>query len=150
MSTSHQPGAQKKEKLDPRVWRVAGVAALGPLITNIDSTVVNVSLSALGQDLHARLTTLQWVITGYLLALALMLPLSGWLVDRCGAKRVYIGCFSAFTFASLLCGISSSAHGLIAARVLQGMAGGLLAPMAQMMVAREASHHIARVMSVMT
>jgi len=157
MSASHQPGgtrtetrAQKKEKLDPRVWRVAGVAALGPLITNIDSTVVNVSLSALGQDLHARLTTLQWVITGYLLALALMLPLSGWLVDRCGAKRVYIGCFSAFTFASLLCGISSSAHGLIAARVLQGMAGGLLAPMAQMMVAREAPHHIARVMSVMT
>jgi MFS family permease len=135
MSASHQPGgtraetrAQKKEKFDPRVWRVAGVAALGPLITNIDSTAVNVSLSALGQDLHARLTTLPWVITGYLLALALMLPLSGWLVDRCGAKRVYLGYFSAFIFASLLCGISSSAHGLIAARVLQGMAGGLLAP----------------------
>ncbi|HEY4046066.1 MAG TPA: DHA2 family efflux MFS transporter permease subunit [Acidobacteriaceae bacterium] len=156
MSASHQPGGtraetpeRKKEKLDPRVWRVAGVAALGPLITNIDSTVVNVSLSALGQDLHAPLTTLQWVITGYLLALALMLPLSGWLVDRCGAKRVYLGCFSAFTLASLLCGISSSAQLLIAARVLQGMAGGLLAPMAQMMVAREAPHHIARVMSVM-
>jgi MFS family permease len=157
MSASHQPGGtraetrpQKKGKLDPRVWRVAGVAALGLLITNIDSTVVNVSLSALGQDLHAPLMTLQWVITGYLLALALMLPLSGWLVDRCGAKRVYLGCFSAFTLASLLCGISSSAHVLIAARVLQGMAGGLLAPMAQMMVAREAPHHIARVMSVMT
>jgi EmrB/QacA subfamily drug resistance transporter len=157
MSASHPPGgtpaksrAQEKEKLDPRVWRVAGVAALGPLITNIDSTVVNVSLSALGQDLHAPLTTLQWVITGYLLALALMLPLSGWIVDRCGAKRVYLGCFSAFTLASLLCGISSSAHALIVARVLQGMAGGLLAPMAQMMVAREAPRHIARVMSVMT
>ena len=140
----------KKERLDPRVWRVAGVALLGPLITNVDSTVVNVSLSTLGHDLHVPLTTLQWVITGYLLALALMLPLSGWLVDRCGAKRVYLGCFTLFTLASALCGISATAHALIAARVLQGMAGGLLAPMAQMMVAREAPRHIARVMGVMT
>jgi hypothetical protein len=69
---SGQPGrtraetcAQEKEKLDPRVWKVADVAALGPIITNIDSTVVNVALSALGQDLHAPLTTLQWVITGW-------------------------------------------------------------------------------------
>jgi EmrB/QacA subfamily drug resistance transporter len=157
MSAGHQPartaatGAKApKEKLDPRVWRIAGVAVLGPLITNIDSTVVNVSLVALGKDLHTTLTTLQWVITGYLLALALMLPLSGWLVGRFGAKRVYLGCFSAFTLASLLCGISTSIHTLIAARILQGMAGGLLAPMAQMMVAREAPRHIARVMSVMT
>ncbi len=144
---TRQPAAGK---LDPRVWRVAGVAVLGPLITNIDSTVVNVSLDALGKDLHAPLATLQWVITGYLLALALMLPLTGWLVDRCGAKRVYLGCFAAFTFASFLCGTSTSVHMLIAARVLQGMAGGLLAPMAQMMVAREAPRHIARVMSMMT
>src|ERR1700733_3638695 len=150
MSTSHQPGAQKKEKLDPRVWRVAGVAALGPLIThNPHPNIVNISLTALGQDLHARLTTLQWVITGYLLALALMLPLSGWLVDRVGAKRVYLVCFTLFTLASLLCGTSTSAGVLIGARVLQGMSGGLLAPMAQMMVAREAPRHIARVMGVM-
>ena len=95
------------------------------------------------------LGTLQWVVTGYLLALALMLPLSGWLVDRLGAKRVYLGCFTLFTIASLLCGLSSSAGSLIAARVLQGIAGGLLAPLAQMMVAREAPRHIARVMGVM-
>lgn len=148
--TERETRETRNETLDPRVWKVACVAVLGPLITNIDSTVVNVSLDALGKDLHAPLTLLQWVITGYLLSLALMLPLSGWLVDRCGAKRVYLGCFSAFTLASLLCGISSSVHTLIAARVLQGMAGGLLAPMAQMMVAREAPRHIARVMSVMT
>lgn len=138
-----------REKLDPRVWRIVGVALLGPLITNIDSTVVNVSLNALGHDLHVPLITLQWVITGYLLALALMLPLSGWLVDRCGAKRVYLGCFALFTVASLLCGLSTSASMLIGARILQGMAGGLLAPMAQMMVAREAPRHMARVMGTM-
>jgi EmrB/QacA subfamily drug resistance transporter len=118
-------------------------------MTSLDSTVVNVSLSTLGQELHVSLTTLQWVITGYLLALALILPLSGWLVDRIGAKKVYLLCFAQFTVASLLCGISTSAAALIGARVLQGMAGGLLAPMAQMMVAREAGRHIARVMGIM-
>jgi EmrB/QacA subfamily drug resistance transporter len=141
--------ASKEDRVDPRVWKMSWVVLLGPLLTSLDSTVVNVSLSTLGRELHVPLTTLQWVITGYLLALALMLPLSGWMVDRIGAKRVYLACFSLFTFASLLCGISNSANALIAARVLQGMAGGLLAPMAQMMVAREAPRHIARVMGIM-
>lgn len=137
------------DRIGPRVWKVCGVALLGPLITGLDSTVVNVSLATLGRELKVDLAILQWVITGYLLALALMLPLSGWLVDRIGAKRVYLGCFLLFTSASVLCGLSTSAGALIAARVLQGMAGGLLAPMAQMMVAREAPRHIARVMGLM-
>ena len=132
-----------------RVWKIAGVAALGPLITNLDSTVVNVSLSVMSRDLHARLDVVQWVVSGYLLALALTLPLSGWLVDRFGTKRVYLACFALFTVASGLCGASSSASALISARVLQGMAGGLLAPMAQVMVAREAPQQIAKVMGVM-
>ncbi len=135
-------------KVSPRVWRVAAVAALGPLITNLDATVVNVSLPTLGHDLHVGLSTLQWVITGYLLALALMLPLSGWLVDRFGAKRLYLACFALFTAASVLCGLSTSATALIASRIVQGMAGGLLAPMAQMMIAREAPHQLARVMGI--
>jgi len=138
-----------RDRIDPQVWKISWVVLLGPLLTSLDSTVVNVSLSTLGRELHVSLTTLQWVVTGYLLALALMLPLSGWVVDRLGAKRVYLGCFTMFTMASLLCGISPSAGALIAARVLQGIAGGLLAPMAQMMVARAAPRHIARVMGIM-
>jgi Major Facilitator Superfamily len=135
--------------IDPRVWKITGVVALAPLMTSLDSTVVNVSLSTLGQELRVPLTTIQWVVTGYLLALALMLPLSGWLVDRVGAKRLYLGCFAAFTCASLLCGVSTTAATLIGSRILQGMAGGLLAPMAQMMIARQAGRHVARVMGVM-
>lgn len=115
-------------------------------MTNIDSTVVNVSLSTLARDLHASLSSIQWVISGYLLALALMLPLSGWLVDRIGAKRVYLGCFTAFTVASMFCGVAHSSSSLIAYRVVQGMAGGLLSPMAQMMLARIAGRHMARVL----
>jgi EmrB/QacA subfamily drug resistance transporter len=118
-------------------------------MTSLDSTVVNVSLATLGHELHVPLTTVQWVTTGYLLALALMLPLSGWLVDRIGAKRVYLCCFTAFTLASLLCGLATSAGVLIGARLLQGMAGGLLAPMAQMMVARGAGSQVAKVMGIM-
>jgi EmrB/QacA subfamily drug resistance transporter len=136
-------------RIDPLVWRIAGVVLFGPLMTSLDSTIVNVSLSRLGQELHASLAVIQWVTSGYLLALALMLPLSGWLVDRIGAKRVYLGCFAGFTAASMLCGAATSAGALIAFRALQGMAGGLLAPMAQMMTARAAGRHVARVMGFM-
>ena len=90
--SSHQ--SQGVARLDPLVWRISGVVMLGPLMTSLDSTVVNVSLDHLGRDLHASLTSIQWVSSAYLLALALMLPLSGWLVDRVGAKRVYLGCFT--------------------------------------------------------
>lgn len=143
------PDYELSDEMDPRIWSITSVVVLGPLMTSLDSTVVNVSLVALGHELHVPLNTIQWVTTGYLLALALMLPLSGWLVDRIGAKRVYLWCFTAFTLASLLCGASTSAAALIAARVLQGMAGGLIAPMAQMMVARSAGRHVAKVMGFM-
>jgi EmrB/QacA subfamily drug resistance transporter len=146
---SRSAGVAARDSIDLRVWKITGVVSLGPLITSLDSTVVNVSLATLGRELHVSLTLLQWVITGYLLALALMLPLSGWLVDRIGAKRVYLGCFTLFTMASLLCGVSTSVDALIGARILQGVAGGLLAPMAQMMVARVARGNIARVMGFM-
>jgi EmrB/QacA subfamily drug resistance transporter len=131
------------------VWKICGVVLLAPLMTSLDSTVVNVSLSALSRELHSPLTTIQWVTSGYLLALTLILPLSGWLVDRIGTKRVYLACFAAFTVASMLCGLATSAEALIVFRVLQGMTGGLLAPLAQMMTARIAGRHVARVMGFM-
>jgi MFS family permease len=137
---------QKPEPLGPAVWRVVAVAALGPLLSTLDATVINVSLSTLERELHASISTIQWVISGYLLALALVLPLTGWIVDRIGAKRLYLICFSAFSAASMLCGLAWSAPSLIFFRVLQGIAGGLLAPMAQMMMARVAGQQMARVM----
>src|SRR6202035_455238 len=133
-------------RLDPLVWKITSVAVLGSFLAQLDATIVNVSLSSLAVDLHSSLTAIQWVTSGYLLALALMLPLNGWLVERIGAKVLYLWCFSAFTLASALCGIAWSANALIAFRILQGMSGGLLAPMAQMMIARAAGKHMARVM----
>jgi EmrB/QacA subfamily drug resistance transporter len=134
------------ERLNPGIWKVTSVAVLGSFLSQIDATVVNVSLSSLAVELHSSLSAIQWVTSGYLLALALMLPLNGWMVDRIGAKALYLWCFSAFTLSSALCGMAWSADSLIAFRILQGMSGGLLAPMAQMMMARAAGKHLARVL----
>jgi EmrB/QacA subfamily drug resistance transporter len=141
--------AARREPIPRAVWRIAGVVLLGPFMTSLDATVVNVSLSALGSELHADLATIAWVGSAYMLALALTLPLSGWLVDRIGARRVYLLCFAVFTLTSLLCGAATSAAGLILFRVLQGAAGGLLAPMGQMMTARIAGNNVARLMGFM-
>lgn len=136
--------------LAPGAWKVLIVATLGSVMAQIDATIVNVSLSSLAGDLRTTLGTIQWVTSGYLLALTLILPLNGWLVDRIGARAVYLWCFAAFTVSSALCGLAWSAPSLIGFRVVQGLAGGLLAPMAQMMVARVAGKDMARVAAYVT
>ena len=124
------------------------MVSLGPLVSSLDATVVNLALAPLSRELHASLAVIQWVSSGYLLALALVLPMSGWLVDRLGAKPVYLGGFAMFSLASLLCGTAHSTVSLISFRLLQGASGGVLAPMAQMMLARTAGRHLTRVMSI--
>jgi EmrB/QacA subfamily drug resistance transporter len=141
-------GVDRADRLAPGVWKVVCVAAIGSFMAQLDATVVNVSLASLAADLNVSLSTIQWVTSGYLLALALMLPLNGWLVDRIGAKALYLWCFAAFTLSSALCGMAWSANSLIVFRILQGMSGGLLAPMAQMMIARAAGKQMAQVVSV--
>jgi MFS family permease len=136
---------EENDRLDPQIWKIVMVAVLGSLLAQLDATVVNVSLASLDQDLHTTLPVIQWVTSGCLLALALMLPLNGWLVERIGAKRLYLACFSGFTLASALCALSWSATSLIGFRVLQGITGGLMAPMAQLMLARVAGKHFVRV-----
>jgi EmrB/QacA subfamily drug resistance transporter len=137
------------ETRTPALWRIIGVVAFGPLLATLDSTSANVALTTLSRELHSPLVHIQWVVSGYLLALALALPLSGWLVDRAGAKRVYLCCFTGFVAASTVCAASTSADMLITARIAQGLAGGLLAPMGQMMLTRRArGRDLARIMGV--
>jgi EmrB/QacA subfamily drug resistance transporter len=142
-STDHDQ--REAAQANPHLWRISSVAILGAFLSQMDATVVNVSLSSLALELHTSLSTIQWVTSGYLLALALTLPLSGWLVDRIGAKTLYLWCFAAFTLTSALCGLAWSANSLIGFRVLQGMSGGLLAPMAQLIMVRAAGNRMARV-----
>jgi MFS family permease len=101
---------------------------LGSFMVILDSTVVNVALPTLGRVLDADLSVLQWVISGYMLAQAAVIPLSGWLSDRFGARRVYLSSVVLFTAGSALCGLAPNGPMLVATRVLQGIGGGMLMP----------------------
>jgi EmrB/QacA subfamily drug resistance transporter len=131
------------------VWIVSGVAMLGAVMSILDTTIVNVALATLGKDLHASLAETQWVITGYMLSLAAVIPVSGWASRRFGAKRVFLVSLSLFTLGSLLCGLATSTTELIAFRVLQGAGGGMIMPLAQIIMAGAAGpERMGRVMGL--
>jgi EmrB/QacA subfamily drug resistance transporter len=135
--------------IDPFVWRVAVVIVLGSIMSILDTTIVNVALDTLHQRLHSSLADIQWVITGYLLSLATVIPLTGWASRRFGAKPVYLVSLVLFTAGSALCGIAGSATTLIIFRVLQGVGGGMIMPVGQMILADAAGpQRMGRVMSV--
>ncbi len=100
----------------------------GTFMAILDTTVVNVALPTLGRVFATDLHVLQWVITGYMLAQAAVIPLAGWFSDRFGAKRIYLTALVLFTAGSALCAAAVSAPMLVAFRVLQGLGGGMLMP----------------------
>jgi EmrB/QacA subfamily drug resistance transporter len=124
--------------LDRPTLVVAGVATLGLIMAVLDTTIVNVALDTLSRDLDAPLGTIQWVSTGYLLSLAAVIPLSGWITERFGSKRTWIASIALFAIGSALCALAMSAGELIAFRVLQGFGGGMLLPVGFTLVAQSA------------
>jgi len=88
---------QSTDRIEPYVWKIAGVVILGMMMSILDTTIVNVALDTLGRDLHSTIAQIQWVATGYLLALAAVIPLTGWAARRFGAKRVYLSSIVLFT-----------------------------------------------------
>jgi EmrB/QacA subfamily drug resistance transporter len=128
---------------------VAIVVIVGAVMSILDTTIVNVALQTLSEELHAPLSTIQWVSTGYLLALATAIPITGWAAERFGPKRVWMTAVTGFTVASALCGLAWSADSLIAFRVLQGLAGGMIMPIGMITLAQAAGpDRMGRVMSV--
>src|SRR5213080_4797879 len=101
----------------------------------LDTTIVNVALETLGRELHSSLSSIQWVITGYMLSLAAVIPITGWAARRFGAKRVYIVSLVLFTLGSALCGLATTTSELVFFRVLQGFGGGMILPIGQLMMA---------------
>jgi EmrB/QacA subfamily drug resistance transporter len=137
------------ERIEPYVWKIAGVVILGMTMSILDTTIVNVALDTLSKELHSTLAQIQWVATGYLLALAAVIPLTGWAARRFGAKRVYLASIGLFTLGSFLCGLAGSSTSLILFRVLQGVGGGMIMPVAQMIMAEVAGpKRMGRVMGV--
>ncbi len=135
--------------LTPELRRTSTAVVLGSIMSILDTTIVAVALATLGRDFHVSVTTIQWVATGYLLALALVTPVSGWAVDRYGAKRLWMTSTALFVVGSSLCGLAWSANSLIFFRVLQGIGGGMLLPVGQSILARAAGpQRMGRVMSI--
>jgi EmrB/QacA subfamily drug resistance transporter len=129
---------QPADRLDPALLKLAGIVLVGAVAVQLDATIVNVAIDTLGRKLHAGLSTIQWVSTGYLLALAIVIPLTGWSVDRFGGKRMWMLSLALFLGGSALCGAAWSAGSLVAFRVLQGLGGGMLLPLLQTILAQAA------------
>src|SRR4029077_6622517 len=123
----------------------------GMIMSILDTTIVNVALHTLGHDLHSPISQVQWVITGYLLALAAVIPVSGWAARRFGAKQVYLVSLVLFTLGSAACGLAASRPPLVLFRVLQGAGGGMIIPLAQLIMAQVAGpRRMGRVMGVVS
>ncbi|HLN18439.1 MAG TPA: MDR family MFS transporter [Acidimicrobiales bacterium] len=146
---SGAPVQSAKELLDPALRRLAVVVVLGMIMSILDTTIVNVALDTLARDFHAQVSEIQWVSTGYLLALAAVIPMAGWAVERFGAKSVWLVSLSLFIVGSALCGLSWSLGSLIIFRVVQGLGGGMIMPVGMTIMARQAGpQRMGRVMSV--
>ena len=135
--------------LQREVKIVAAVVIIGMFMAVLDTTIVNVALETLARDLGSPLSTIQWVSSGYLLSLAVVIPLAGWMTERFGSKRIWMISIAVFGVSSALCGIAWSDSSLIFFRVLQGFGGGMIMPVGISLLAQTAGpQHMGRVMSV--
>jgi len=118
-------------------WFVLANVMVGTFMVVLDSTIVNVSLPKIMSSFGVGLSTIQWVITAYLLSMAAMLPTSGWFADKFGYKKVYFWGLFLFTLGSLLCGLSYDENTLIISRIIQGLGAGVVQPLGMAIITRE-------------
>src|SRR5947199_10418920 len=121
--TSTTNSATTTPTFDRQLIAVCGAVVIGTLLAIVDATVVNVATRTLAGQFHTDFATIQWVLTGYLLGFASVIPVASWASQRYGAKAVWLTALSVFTAGSALAGIATSVGELIAFRVLQGAGG---------------------------
>jgi EmrB/QacA subfamily drug resistance transporter len=109
--------------------RLLVILLIGAIPSLLDTTIVNVAIDTVGRDLHTTVSTIQWVITGYLLSFGMVIPLSGWALARFGGRAAWLTSLTFFMVGSVLSGAAWNIGSLIAFRVLQGVGGGLLLPL---------------------
>lgn len=122
----------------PRVWMIAAVTGAAAFVALLDSTVANLALVAIRKDFDQTFSVVQWVATAYLIALAVALPCAAWLGQRIGHGRAWAIALGTFTLASGACALAPDLHWLIVARVMQGLAAGVMIPAGQAIVGRVA------------
>src|SRR5271170_436415 len=129
MSSAVLAPAAVRPAINP--WIVAVSVVIPTFMEVLDTTIANVALRYIAGGLSAPATDSEWVITSYLAANAIILPISGWIGSRLGRRNYFLLSIAVFTLASALCGMATSLNMLIACRVLQGLAGGGLQPSSQ-------------------
>src|SRR3984893_3800698 len=136
MSTDETLAASPRAgERDVNPWLIAVVVSLAAFMEVLDTSIANVALPHIAGDLGASNNESTWVLTTYLVATAIVRPISGWLVELFGRKRFFMICIAFFTLSSVFCGVAPSLGLLLVARVLQGGGGGGLQPMAQAILA---------------
>lgn len=151
ISTKPNDAGEDSFHMTPAILKVAGVVVLGMVMAILDTTVVNVALPTFMTDFGIEeYSTVAWTITGYTLALAAVIPVTGWAADRFGTKRLYMTAITLFTLGSVLCGLAWSIESLIAFRVIQGLGGGMLMPLGMMIMTKTAGpERIGRLMAIL-
>ncbi|MFD4294258.1 DHA2 family efflux MFS transporter permease subunit [Rhodococcus sp. NPDC058505] len=149
--TTPTPGAPAaSDKIDGAVLKIASVVVLGAIMSILDVTVVSVALPTFMQEFNATYATVAWTMTAYTLALAAVIPATGWAADRFGTKRLYMTALVLFVAGSVLCSVAWSVESLIAFRVIQGLGGGMLMPLGMTIMTKAAGpHRVGRVMAVL-
>ncbi|MEU8796755.1 DHA2 family efflux MFS transporter permease subunit [Spirillospora sp. NPDC048819] len=142
-------GASRDGRLDRQIILLGLVIVSGNVMAILDTTIINVALETLGRDFSTGLSTIQWVITGYMLAMATVIPLTGWAIDRFGGRRVWMTSIVLFVIGSGLSGAAWNIESLIVFRVLQGLGGGMLMPTGMAILTMAAgAHRLGRIMSI--
>src|SRR4051795_12367105 len=150
-----EPQAELPDRIDGAVLKIAGVVVIGAIMSILDITVVNVALptfqTVFGSPAHPiAYSTVAWSVTAYTLALATVIPMTGWAADRFGTKRLYMTAIALFVTGSVLCATAWSIGALIGFRVLQGLGGGMLMPLGMTIMTRAAGpHRIGRLMAIL-
>ncbi|MFJ9871278.1 MDR family MFS transporter [Streptomyces sp. NPDC101165] len=138
-------------RITPQLWWLSAIMAFGGFASLLDSTIINVAIGPLARTFDSPISTVQWVVTGYLLALSAAIPLSSWAAARFGAKQMVICAQLLFLAGSVLAGLAWSAPSLIAFRLIQGIGGGLVVPVGQALLAQAAGpQRLGRLMGIVS
>ncbi|WP_326691555.1 MULTISPECIES: DHA2 family efflux MFS transporter permease subunit [unclassified Streptomyces] len=150
MAVASESQQEHDRRIPPALLKLMIAVALGAIMIQMDATMTNIAFNTWLKEFDTTLVTIQWVATGYLLAMAAVMAPSGWALERFGARTTWLACLSMFILGSVLCGMAWSVESLIVFRVIQGLGGGMIMPLGMAILAQEAGpSRLGRVMSVM-
>jgi EmrB/QacA subfamily drug resistance transporter len=142
---------KQQEKLSPELVKIAFIMVLGMFAPALDSTIVNVAIKTIVIELNSSISVVQWVTTGYILAMGIAVPVSGWLINRFSGKKLYLLTLILFSLSSVLAALSWNIESLIFFRIIQGIGAGIMLPTVQTMLIRyTGGKNMGRLMAVIS